>query len=63
MAHWIVDDQGFGGTYYKCSECKETWNDIYSNIPYCNDFYEKCPNCGAPMDEDDVEYVEKKNIF
>lgn len=60
MAHWIVDDHGFGGTYYKCSECKETWNSIYSNVSTAD---ENCPNCGAPMDEDDVEYVEKKNIF
>lgn len=56
MAHWIIDDRGFGGTYYKCSECGENWCDIYSDVS----MEESCPNCGALINEDEVEYIEKK---
>lgn len=57
MAHWIVDDHGFGGVYYRCSDCKEMWCDIYSNVSTSN---ETCPNCGASMNEDATVYVEVK---
>ena len=56
MAHWIIDDHGFGGQYYRCSECGESWCDIYSDVS----MNENCPNCGAPMNEDETEYIEKK---
>ena len=56
MAHWIIDYRGFGGTYYKCSECGENWCDIYSDVS----IEENCPNCGALINEDEVEYIEKK---
>ena len=56
MAHWIIDYRGFGGTYYKCSECGENWCDIYSDVS----MKESCPNCGALINEDEVEYIEKK---
>lgn len=55
MAHWIIEDHGFGGQYYKCSECRESWCDIFHNIS----MEENCPNCGAPINEDETEYVEK----
>ena len=56
MAHWIIDDHGFGGQYYKCSECGEGWCDIFDD--HLSE--EKCPSCGAPIDEDKAEYIEKK---
>ena len=55
MAHWIIEDHGFGGQYYRCSECGEGWCDIYDDV--CGE--EKCPNCGAPINEDETEYLEK----
>ena len=56
MAHWIIEDHGFGGQTYRCSDCRDSWNDIYYNVSM-EDF---CPSCGAPIDEDKNEYVEKK---
>lgn len=50
MAHWIVDDKGFGGVFYKCSNCSE----------YRNEPDEKCSNCGAEMDEENV-YLDEIN--
>lgn len=54
MAHWIIEDHGFGGQIYTCSECRESWNDIYSNVS----MDETCPNCGALINEDETEYIE-----
>lgn len=54
MAHWIIEDHGFGGQTYICSECRESWNDIYSNVS----MEETCPNCGALINEDETEYIE-----
>lgn len=50
MAHWIVNDQGFGGVFYKCSNCGE----------YEDKYKEKCSNCGAEMDEESVYLDEIK---
>lgn len=50
MAHWIVDDQGFGGVSYKCSNCGE----------YEYRVKEKCSNCGIEMDEENV-YLDEIN--
>lgn len=55
MAHWIIDDHGFGGQFYKCSNCGDTWCDIYNNVS----MEEQCPSCGEPIDEDATEYIEK----
>lgn len=55
MAHWIIEDHGFGGQYYKCSECGETWCDIYHDVAG----EENCPHCGAQINEDETEYLEK----
>lgn len=60
MAHWIVDDRGFGGVYYRCSDCRGSWCNIYSDV---SDGDETCPNCGAAMNEDETEYVEEKKRF
>lgn len=53
MAHWIIEDKGFGGVVYRCSNCREAWDDYYSKFPknYC-----RC--CGEEIDEDANEYIE-----
>ena len=56
MAHWIIEDHGFGGQYYRCSECRESWCDIYKDVS----MEETCPHCGAPINEDENEYLENK---
>ena len=56
MAHWIIEDHGFGGQYYRCSECRESWCDIFKDVSR----EEKCPNCGATINEDETEYIEEK---
>ena len=56
MAHWIIEDKGFGGTVYMCSECRHSWNDIYSDISD----KEHCPICKSTMDRDQDEYIEDK---
>jgi hypothetical protein len=53
MAHWIIDDHGFGGTFYRCSECGESQCDIFDK--HCGG--ETCPGCGSPMNEDDAVYM------
>ena len=54
MAYWIVEDHGFGGQYYMCSNCRNVWIDIYEDIPE-----DACPKCGNPIDEDKTEYIDK----
>ena len=56
MAHWIIEDKGFGGVVYTCSNCRETWNDYYSKFP--KDY---CCWCGENIDEDANEYIEELN--
>ena len=57
MAHWIIEDRGFAGQWYKCSECGKIHNDLYS-IDVSD--YDCCPDCGAAIDEEN-EYVEEKS--
>ena len=57
MAHWIVEDRGFAGCWYTCSECGEVHNDLY-DIEMSS--YDCCPDCGAAIDEEN-EYVEEKS--
>lgn len=54
MAYWIIEDKGFGGVVYKCSHCKEVWNEYYQKFP--KNF---CVYCGEPIDDDATEYVEE----
>lgn len=56
MAHWIIDDHGFGGQYYRCSECGDSWCDIYDD--HLSE--DNCPSCGASIIHDETEYIEKK---
>lgn len=53
MAHWIIEDHGFGGSYYMCSNCKNVWNDIYNDV-LSEDF---CPECGEPINKDETTYT------
>lgn len=53
MAHWIIDDRGFGGQYYTCSNCGESWNDIFYEVSSL----ERCPECDEIIYEDATEYV------
>ena len=55
MAHWIIEDHGFGGQTYRCSNCREAWNDLY----YDDILKNVCPACGEFIDEDENEYIEK----
>lgn len=55
MAHWIIEDHGFGGQYYKCSECGHTFNDLYHDVP--DDI---CPECGVEINENENEYAGEK---
>lgn len=55
MAHWIIDDHGFGGQFYTCSVCGEGWWDILDNP----ERWESCPNCKDRIYEDETEYIEK----
>ena len=54
MTHWIIEDKGFGGVAYTCSNCREVWNDYYSRFP--KDY---CAWCGEDVDEDANEYIEE----
>lgn len=56
MAHWIIEDKGFGGSWYECSECHASYCDLYDNAAGG----EKCPKCSADMDLDSNEYVDEK---
>jgi hypothetical protein len=56
MAHWIIEDHGFGGAWYKCSDCRESWYDIFNDVS----MEETCPMCGAVINEEEPEYIEEK---
>lgn len=44
---WIEQEDGWGGYYYDCSICKESWTTI-DGTPVDNGM-NFCPNCGADM--------------
>lgn len=54
MAHWIIEDMGFGGQCYTCSNCIETYLDTFKDVS--GEDY--CPNCGEHIDVDKTEYIE-----
>lgn len=58
MAHWIIDDHGFGGQYYKCSECGAGFWDIFDDV--CGE--EACPKCKSPINEDENVYTENWKV-
>ena len=51
--HWIIDDHGFGGTYYKCSECGAMHWDILDDV----DTGSPCPYCDAPLQLGETVYM------
>ena len=51
MAHYIIDDRGFGGMFYKCSNCGTIFYDVIDEI----DLFE-CPACRVAIDPDENEY-------
>lgn len=57
MTHYIIDDHGFGGMYYRCANCGEGFWDILDDIDY-----EKCSICGEPIDEDANVYMKKGKV-
>ena len=44
---WIEQEDGWGGYYYDCSVCNESWTTI-DGTPWDNGM-NFCPNCGADM--------------
>ena len=59
MAHWRIEDHGFGGQTHWCSECGGCWNDIYYEVSS----WDFCPNCNEPIDEGATEYIEFARIY
>ena len=45
---WIEQEDGWGGYYYDCSICKESWTTI-DGTPWDNGM-KYCPNCGAEIE-------------
>ena len=48
-ARWIERDDGWGGVYYDCSVCNESWTTI-EGTPFDNGM-KYCPHCGAKMEQ------------
>ena len=44
---WIEQDDGWDGTYYECSCCREPFT-LIDGTPTDN-LYNYCPNCGAKL--------------
>ena len=59
MAHWIIEDHGFDGQTYRCSNCRNAWNDLY----YDDILKDRCPACSEPIDKDADEYIEEIKKF
>ena len=50
---WIEQEDGWGGYYYDCSVCNESWTTI-DGTPWDNGM-NFCPNCGAEMSCPQIE--------
>lgn len=50
MAYWVIDDRGFGGMLYTCSECGQCYWDIFDKSIFLR---ETCPNCGVKITEEE----------
>lgn len=48
---WLVKDNGWGGTYYTCTDCGEDW--VTVNGTPAENKMKYCPACGAKMDLED----------
>lgn len=51
MAHWVIDDHGFGGMDYTCSNCGEVFTDLFYDMPG-----DCCPKCQTTINDDENEY-------
>ena len=56
--HWIVDEHGFGGTYYQCSNCGAMHWDILKDV----DTSGPCPYCNAPLHEGETVYMKDGKV-
>lgn len=56
MAHWIIEDKGFGGSWYRCSECGEGYWDVANYVAR----EDNCPHCNALIDTDENEYIDDR---
>ena len=45
---WLEQDDGWGGVYYDCSICGESWT-LIDGTPWENGM-KFCPHCGAEME-------------
>ena len=59
MAHWIIEDKGFGGQVYTCSYCRNSWNDLYH--PTVGQ-WDICPWCHEKID-DEVDVAKLENAL
>ena len=57
MAHWIVEDHGFCGKFYRCSNCRNVLIDTHEYIPE-----NTCPKCGIHINKDKTKYIDKPKI-
>lgn len=53
MAHYIVDDRGFGGVWYTCSNCGAIYWDILEDVDM-----HRCRTCGEEIDLDKNEVLQ-----
>ena len=56
--HWIIDEHGFGGTYYQCSNCGAMHWDILKDV----DTSGPCPYCNAPLHEGETVYMKDGKV-
>lgn len=58
MAHWIIENIGFGRQNYACSNCGQ----IYSNVFRDPGTWDECPNCGAKINDDEEDEYESDAV-
>lgn len=54
MAHWIIEDDGFGVQNYKCSSCKSIWSDAFYGVSSVD----KCPECREQINKNENKYID-----
>lgn len=51
-AHWVVKYYGINGVMCICSNCRESYHDLFGDIISKN----KCPKCNIDIDKDVIDY-------